>query len=49
MRQLFLFIILLLPFFFGCQEYNEPTNTQFNINGEWKIINIQQHIPKMFR
>ena len=40
MRQLFLFIILLLPFFFGCQEYIEPTNTQFNINGEWKIINI---------
>lgn len=35
-----IFFILLIPLFLSCQVYIEPTNVQFNINGEWKIIDI---------
>lgn len=40
MIKKFIFYILLIPFFLGCQVYVEPTNIQFNINGEWKLIEI---------
>ena len=38
MKQLlFLFFI---PFLWGCQKYEEISNTQLNVNGEWRIVSI---------
>lgn len=30
----------MIPFFIGCQYYEEVTNPQLNLNGEWRIIDI---------
>ena len=38
MKQLlFLFFI---PFLWGCQKYEEISNTQLNVNGEWRIVSV---------
>lgn len=35
-----LLIIILSLFLFGCEIYEEPSNPQLNINGNWKIVDI---------
>jgi hypothetical protein len=37
----FLFFLLLVPFLFGCETYEDYSNPQLNINGSWRIINVQ--------
>jgi hypothetical protein len=35
-----LLFLLFVLFLFSCEIYVEPSNSQLNINGEWKIVNI---------
>lgn len=32
-----LFLILLIPFFIGCQIYTDTSNPALNLNGKWEI------------
>ena len=36
-----LFFLVLIPILFGCETYEDISNPQLNINGDWRIINIQ--------
>lgn len=32
--------LLLLPFIFGCEKYEQMSNPQLNLNGQWRIASI---------
>lgn len=36
-----LYLLMFIPHLFGCEYYEEQSNPQLNVNGEWRIINIQ--------
>lgn len=36
-----LILLALIPFLFGCEVYEDYSNPQLNINGDWRIINVQ--------
>ena len=33
-------VILLIPFLFGCEKYEQFSNPQLNLNGQWRIVSV---------
>ena len=40
-------VIFLIPFLFGCEKYELPTNPQSQLNGRWDVVKIKVVIDKV--
>lgn len=40
-------VIFLIPFLFGCEKYDLPTNPQSQLNGRWDVVKIKVVIDKV--
>jgi len=40
-------VIFIIPFLFGCEKYELPTNPQSQLNGRWDVVKIKVVIDKV--
>jgi hypothetical protein len=40
-------VIFIIPFLFGCEKYELPSNPQLNLNGRWDVVDVKVVIDKV--